>query len=190
MKIAILSGSARANNNTLRVAKALSNALASHDVSIVDFTQYDIPLMVQGSLNKESLTSFQSQLIQKLDEAQINITLSPEYNWSITPELLNMYHALGVKDFAHLFHNKVFAFVGVSAGRGGKAPCLQMMQICNKIVSFTGGLSVVSSKIFESHETKNVLDENGNSTGNVIFDKGLQDFTNYTLAVADRWFNQ
>jgi uncharacterized protein YqfA (UPF0365 family) len=49
---------------------------------------------------------------------------------------------------------------------------------------------VVSSKIFESHETKNVLDENGNSTGNVIFDKGLQDFTNYTLAVADRWFNQ
>jgi chromate reductase len=144
MKIAILSGSARTNNNTLRVAKALSNALTTHDVSILDFTNYDIPLMVQGTLNKESLSSFQSQLIQTLDEAHIIITLSPEYNWSITPELLNMYHALGVKDFAHLFHNKVFAFVGVSAGRGGKAPCLQMMQICNKVISFTGGLSVVS----------------------------------------------
>jgi chromate reductase len=189
MKIAILSGSARANNNTLRVAKALSNALASHDVSIVDFTNYDIPLLVQGTLNKETLTGFQSHLIQTLDEAQIIITLSPEYNWSITPELLNMYHALGVKDFAHLFHNKVFSFVGVSTGRGGKTPCLQMMQICNKVVSFTGGLSVVSSKIFESQETKNVLDENGNSTGNAMYDKGLQDFINYTIAVANRWFN-
>lgn len=189
MKIAILSGSARANNNTLRVAKALSNAFESHEISIVDFTNYDIPLMVQGSLNKENLSPFQSQLIQTMDEAQIVITLSPEYNWSITPELLNMYHALGVKDFAHLFHNKVFAFVGVSTGRGGKAPCLQMMQICNKVVSFTGGLSVVSSKIFESQETKNVLDENGISVGNAMYDKGLQDFANYTLAVANRWFN-
>ncbi|MCX6186996.1 MAG: NAD(P)H-dependent oxidoreductase [Bacteroidetes bacterium] len=190
MKIAILSGSARTNNNTLRVAKALSNELSTlHDVSIVDFVNYDIPLMVQGSLNKEALSEFQKLLVQTIDEAQVIITLSPEYNWSITPELLNMYHALGVKDFAHLFHNKVFAFVGVSAGRGGKAPCLQMMQICNKVVSFTGGMSVVSAKIFESHETKNVLDEHGNSTGNAIYDKGLQDFTNYTMAVADKWFN-
>jgi hypothetical protein len=34
-----------------------------------------------------------------------------------------------------------------------------------------------------------VLDENGNSTGNAMYDKGLQDFANYTLAVANEWFN-
>ncbi len=190
MKIAIISGSARANNNTIRVAKALFNILSvNNDVSIIDFTLYDIPFTSQGNLNKEMLTQFQSNFINTINEAQLVITVSPEYNWSTTPELLNMYNAFSVKDFAHLFHNKVFAYVGVSTGKGGKTPCLQLMQICNKVISFTGGLSFVSSKIFESHDTLNALNMEGISNGNNAYDKGLNDFVNYTTTVANRWFN-
>ena len=83
--------------------------------------------------------------------------------------------------------NKVFSFVGVSTGKGGKAPVIQLMQIVNKLIGFSQTQSVVSAKIFEVHFIKEVLDEKGNSLGNPLFDNGLAEFTNYTLSIAQRW---
>ncbi len=189
MNITIISGSARANNNTLRVAKALQKKieLLNHNVSIVDFTDYDLPLINQGKINPVSLSNFQSSLIQNWRNANLVITISPEYNWSSTPELLNMYNAVGTNDFIDLFNHKTFAFVGVSTGKGGKMPCLQLIQVVGKLVSFSNSHSIISPKIFESHFTKEVLDENGNVLGNEMFEKGLNDFINYNLFIADKW---
>ena len=65
MKIGIISGSARANNNTLRVARAIEKMYAStHTVSVIDFMAYDIPLIAQGGLNLSALSDFQQRLIQ------------------------------------------------------------------------------------------------------------------------------
>jgi len=189
MNVAIISGSARANNNTLRVAKAIQLHLTNlnHLSSVVDFTFYDLPLINQGKVNQNNLTTFQENLITSWRNADLVITISPEYNWSVTPELLNMYNAVGVKDFIDLFNEKTFAFVGVSSGKGGKMPCLQLLQVVGKLVSFSNSYSFISPKIFESHFTKDVLDENGNSLGNEMFDKGLLDFISYNLEVAERW---
>jgi len=189
MNIAIISGSARANNNTLRVAKAIQLLLQQnqHEANIVDFTSYDLPLINQGTINSNSLTLFQNNLVTSWRSADLVITISPEYNWSSTPELLNMYNALGVSDFMDLFNEKTFAFVGVSTGKGGKMPCLQLIQVVGKLVSFSNSQSFVSPKIFESHFTKDVLTENGISAGNTIFDKGLTDFIDYNVSVAERW---
>ncbi|MBJ7427452.1 MAG: NAD(P)H-dependent oxidoreductase [Bacteroidia bacterium] len=191
MNIAIISGSARANNNTLRVAKAIKLYLESnqHLANIVDFTHYDLPLINQGTINSSNLSTFQNDLITNWRNADLVITISPEYNWSSTPELLNMYNALGVRDFMDLFNEKTFAFVGVSTGKGGKMPCLQLIQVVGKLVSFSNSQSFVSPKIFESHFTKEVLDESGISQGNALFDKGLVDFIDYNLKVAVRWKN-
>jgi chromate reductase len=98
-----------------------------------------------------------------------------------------MYNAIGVKDFMDLFNEKTFAFVGVSSGKGGKMPCLQLIQVVGKLVSFSNSQSLISPKIFESHFTKEVLDENGNSLGNNLYDNGLLDFINYNLAATKRW---
>jgi chromate reductase, NAD(P)H dehydrogenase (quinone) len=189
MKIAILSGSARAANNTLRVAKALKIKLdeLGHQAAVVDFTQYDLPLMNQGSLDLNKLSVFQQELVNTWAEAQLVITISPEYNWTTTPELLNMYNVLGTTAFKHLFENKVFSFVGVSTGKGGKMPCLTLMQVMSKLVSFTNSYSVVSAKIFESHFTKEVIDEEGIIIGNELYAKGLMDFIQYSLNVTTRW---
>jgi chromate reductase len=189
MNITIISGSARANNNTLRVAKALQNKieLLNHTVSIVDFTDYDLPLINQGKINQASLSNFQNSLIQNWRNANLVITISPEYNWSSTPELLNMYNAVGTNDFIDLFNHKTFAFVGVSTGKGGKMPCLQLIQVVGKLVSFSNSHSIISPKIFESHFTKEVLDENGNVLGNEMFEKGLNDFIDYNLFITDKW---
>jgi chromate reductase len=86
-----------------------------------------------------------------------------------------------------LFNHKTFAFVGVSTGKGGKMPCLQLIQVVGKLVSFSNSHSIISPKIFESHFTKEVLDENGNVLGNEMFEKGLNDFIDYNLFIADKW---
>jgi chromate reductase len=189
MNISILSGSARAHNNTIRVGKAIELRLqqAGHTTTLVDFVHYDIPLMNQGGIDETNLNPFQQQLADSMQAADVVILITPEYNWSTTPEILNFLHRLGDRKFKHLFNQKVFATVGVSTGKGGKAPALHLHSILNKIISFTDLDSLVSAKIFESHYTKEVLDENGNSLGNEMYDAGLNDFINYTLRIAARW---
>ncbi|MES2559322.1 MAG: NAD(P)H-dependent oxidoreductase [Bacteroidota bacterium] len=189
MNIAILSGSARANNNTFRVGKAIERQLGSmgHTASLVDFQQYDIPLINQGPIDESAFTPFQQQLVDSMSPAQIIIIITPEYNWSTTPEILNFLHRMGDRKFDYLFDEKVFATIGVSTGKGGKAPALHLHTILNKIISFTDLNSFVSSKIFEAHYTKAVLDEDGNPLGNDLFNAGLEDFIGYTIRMAQRW---
>ncbi|MES2779164.1 MAG: NAD(P)H-dependent oxidoreductase [Bacteroidota bacterium] len=189
MNIAILSGSARANNNTIRVGKAIQLRLnkMGHMASLVDFQHYDIPLINQGPIEESIFTAFQQELANAMKEAQAIILITPEYNWSTTPEILNFLHRLGDYTFKHLFDEKVFATVGVSTGKGGKAPALHLHSILNKIISHTDLDSFVSAKIFESHYTKEVLDEQGNTLGNILFDAGLDDFISYTLRMTERW---
>lgn len=189
MNIAILSGSARTNNNTIRVAKALERLVAAkHKVSVLDFQEYDIPLIAQGGMPTEQLSHFQSKLVQAMDESQLILIISPEYNWSTTPEILNILHLLPTKHYMHLFQDKVFSVVGVSTGKGGKAPALHIMQILNKVISFANLESLVAAKIFESHFTKEALDEHGKSLGNTLYDQGLQSYIDYTLRITERWF--
>ncbi|MFY8108169.1 MAG: NAD(P)H-dependent oxidoreductase [Bacteroidia bacterium] len=189
MQICIISGSARANNNTHRVSLAIELLLkANHEISVIDFKEFDIPSLAQGGLKTNALTPFQQNLIDSLFKAEVVIMVSPEYNWSATPEILNMLNLVPNKPFDQIFNNKVFAFVGVSTGKGGKVPALQMMQIVNKLISFSNNDSIVSSRIFEAHFVKEVLNENGESLGNPMFDKGLNDFCDYTIRIANRWF--
>ncbi len=189
MNISILSGSARAQNNTIRVGKAIALRLqqSGHTATLVDFIQYDIPLMNQGGIDETNLTPFQQELANSMRAADAVLIITPEYNWSTTPEILNFLHRMSDRRFKDLFDQKVFATVGVSTGKGGKAPALHLHSILNKIISFTDLDSLVSSKIFEAHYTKEVLDEEGNSLGNQMFDAGLNDFINYTLRITGRW---
>jgi chromate reductase len=189
MNICIISGSARLNNNTVRVGKAFQHLLKKeHHVSLIDFQQYDIPLITQGDVHIDRLNPFQKELVNAMDNAHIVILISPEYNWSTTPEILNMLHRFGDRTFKHLFDNKIFAMVGVSSGRGGKTPAIHLTSILNKLIGFLNLDSFVSAKIFESHYTKEALTEEGQSLGNERYDRELADFINYTLHIANRWF--
>lgn len=189
MNIAILSGSARANNNTLRVGKALKLRLDAlgHTSNLIDFQHYDIPLINQGLVDTALFSSFQQQLANAMISAHAVIIITPEYNWSTTPEILNFLHRFGDRKFKDLFEGKVFSTVGVSTGKGGKAPALHLHSILNKIISFTDLNSLVSAKIFESHFTKEVLDEEGRTLGNEQYDAGLDGFIEYTLRITERW---
>ncbi len=190
MNFCIVSGSARTNNNTIRLAKAIEKLVTQlgFSASVIDFEQYDIPLINQGEIDRENPTSFQKSLIENMQRAEVILIISPEYNWSTTPEILNWLHRFGETKFIDLFQNKVFATLGVSTGKGGKAPVLHLNGILNKIISFMELESIVSPRIFESHFTKEVLDENGNIQGNEQFTIGLNKFIAYTIQIANRWF--
>jgi chromate reductase, NAD(P)H dehydrogenase (quinone) len=190
MNIAIIATSPRKNSNSLRFSKYLQKIAQSsgyEDITVVDFHHFDIPSVGRGMVNKDALTDFQSELITAWTAADLVFFVTPEYNFTVNGDLLNAFHQLGSKDFAHLFHNKVFALAGVSAGRGGKTPCLELTTVINKIINFSNQYSVVSPRIFESHETHKNLDENADSVGNKIYEDGVKAFVDYSLEVTKRW---
>lgn len=189
MKIAIISTSPRKGSNSLKVAKYLKSILSEQqdDLSLFHFEEVDIPMVGRKKLDKDNLSEFQQKLLHVWGEADLVIFTLPEYNWTTSGELINALHQLGTKPFADLFNNKVFALVGVSTGRGGRQPCLEINMVVNKLISFLNQHSVVSPKIFESHETSKNLNAEGDSEGNDIYEKGVRDFVNFTLRIAQQW---
>jgi len=190
MRIAIISTSPRANSNTLRFCKFVQNVLeegGQHEVTVVDFAEYDLPYVGTVWMKPDTLTTFQNAFITAWGEADLVFFASPEYNWTATPQILNAFHSLGGPAFKHLFENKVFAMAGISNGRGGRQPALDMTTVLNKVISFTNSFSIVSPKLYESHETDKNLDADGRFVGHEVYDRTARAFIEYTLTVAQRW---
>lgn len=190
MKITLIATSPRKNSNSLRFVSYLQHLLAEegqHDVTILDFEQYDVPFVGQGAVKSETLTPFQAQLISAWEAADLVLFAMPEYNWTAPPQATNLVHQLGGPAFKHLFENKVFAMAGISNGRGGRQPALDMTTVVNKVISFTNSYSIVSPKLYESHETDKNLDEHGHFVGHEVYDRTARAFLHYTLNVAQRW---
>lgn len=189
MQTIILSGSSRPGNNTHRVALAIQNRIKhlGFDADVVDFTQYDIPFLNQGGLNPHALTPFQQELVNGIDRADLVVMVSPEYNWFPSAELINMIHQLGNHAYRHLFDNKVFAFAGVSTGRGGRIPTIQLSYVIDKLINVFSTHAITCPKKFESQFTTKVLDTEGKSLGNEEYDRGLNTFVDYAAQLATKW---
>jgi chromate reductase, NAD(P)H dehydrogenase (quinone) len=192
VNIQIQAGSPQQNSLSLRVAKAIARHVGGQypNTSIVDFNKYDIPFINQGRVQRDNLTPFQQELLGGWENAQLIFVISPEYNWFPSAELVNMLHQLGSRQNKSLFDGKVFAFVGVSNGRGGRIPTMQLTTVYNKLINVLATQSVSSAKTFESQFTQNVLDEEGHSLGNAEYDKGLAAFIDYSVDIAKRWVLQ
>ncbi len=189
--ITILSGSPRKNSNTLKVAKAIKNNLlkidANLDIKLIDFNGYDIPSMNVGFVDAENLTMWQKSLVESVSNSNLVFVLSPEYNWFPSAEIIQTIHTFGGPKFSKMWNEKVFAVAGVSNGRGGRMPAVQLSYLINKVINVFNFESIVSAKMFESQFTQDVLDEEGNSKGNEMYDKGLIAFVEYSKKTADKW---
>jgi chromate reductase len=189
MKITIISGSPRKQSNTLKFCKALQKSFKKMGEApeIITFEDYDIPLSNQGEVHMGSLTAFQQKLVDTVSDSHLVFICSPEYNWMPTAEIVNMFHQLGAREFKPFFDNKVFGVAGISDGKGGKMPCLQMTYVLNKLINFLDCNSTVSARNFESHFTNKELDEEGNILGNEIYERGINGFAEFALRTARRW---
>lgn len=185
MKLGIISGSARKGNNTLRVAKALQKLHGSSE--IVDFQGYDLPNFAEGWVNTDAETPFQQHLIKTINECDLLIVLSPEYNWFPSAEIINTIHQLAGAAYKHIFDNKVVSTVGVSTGRGGRMPAVQLGYVFNKIFNIFDLNSITSPRTFEAQEVTKCIDEEGNLLDNEAFNAGFKAFLEYSVKVAKRW---
>ena len=191
MQISVISGSPRKDSNSLRVARAIQRTLTEkgHNCSRpVDFHEADIPLVGRGSLEANSLTSFQENLVSAIRSSRLVIWVVPEYNWITSGEVINAIHQLGNKDLGDVFHDRVFAMVGVSTGRGGRRPAIELQTLTNKMISFLDKRGIVSPRLMESHETEKNLGPEGESLGNAIYEKTLNSFLDYSLEITEIWF--
>ena len=189
MNIAIISTSPRKESNSLKVAQFVQEVInkESKEAQLISFEDIDIPMVGRESLQADNLTAFQSQLTAIWSTADVVIFTIPEYNWITSGELINALHQLGQEHFKHLFDNKVFAFIGVSSGRGGRRPCIEIGIILGKLISIFNVHSVISPKIFESQNTQNFLETDGTSKGDKSYEKSIGNFVKYTLALANKW---
>lgn len=189
VRTTILCGSARPENNTLRLAKQISRILKRDDLKceIVDFKDYDLPSFNERFLDRHEMTKFQREMVDDWSDSDLIIVLSPEYNWFPTPELINTVNHLGSVKYKDLWDNKVFAFAGVSAGRGGRMPAVQLTYVFNKIISYTHSRSICSPKIYESHFTDKDIDEKGKMDKESGTAKAIKRFVDYNVEMAQRW---
>jgi len=190
MHIALIATSSRPNSNSLRFVNYLNQLLSEsnqHTVQIVTYEHYDIPFVGQGNLNPNALTPFQQELTSAWAAADLIIFALPEYNWTAPAQATNAIHQLGTPAFKHLFADKIFAMAGISNGRGGRQPALDMGTVVNKLISFTNSYSIVSPKLYESHETDKNLDVDGQFIGHEVYERTVRSFVDYTLTVAQRW---
>ena len=193
MNILIVSTSPRKGSLTLRFSNYLSGEikkqLPAADCRLIDFAGFDISPLGKGSFPSETASPFQQDLLLSWEKAGLIIICSPEYNWTASAETFILLERLGNGQFRHFFDNKVFAAAGVSSGRGGRQPALDISRVVSKIIGFLGTSSIVSSKILEVHEAGSNLSEEAASCGNKAFEDSTAAFVRYTASIANRWFS-
>lgn len=193
MKILILSTSPRTGSLTLRASTYLKKVIESVDegnsVKLMDFARFDIAPLGKGSFPSNPPGEFEAALLENWKEAHLIIFCSPEYNWTASAETFILLERLGSRNFREYFENKVFTVAGISSGRGGRQPALDISRVLSKIIGFLGTESIVSSKFLEIHEAGMNLDEQVNSSGIAAFEESVLQFVKYSLRLARRWFS-
>ncbi len=185
--ITIISGSARKNSNTLKAAKAIEKLVtqAGWQAQIIDFNGFDIPNFNQP-FDPENLTIWQQSLIANMEKSSLIFMLSPEYNWMPSAEIIQFINRFGSEKFKPIWDKKIFAMIGVSAGKGGKIPALYLTQMVNKIVSFLDLDSFVFSSIQEIHDIQQLINQEGDLLENEIFNASFAKFVTKVLNQAKK----
>lgn len=130
MKIAIISGSQRANSKSLQVANILANLAAEHfDKQLVlDLHQLDLPFWNEGVWEGSSDWDGWKQTAADLNDADAFIFITPEWHGMATPALKNFLMLCTDNELAH----KPALLVSVSASINGVYPISELRMTGSK----------------------------------------------------------
>ena len=124
MKIEIISGSARTNSVTKRVALHLDKRLketTGHEIGIIDMQEWDLPPLQSVFTSVDNTPAEFKPLSKRIFEANAFILVSPEYNGSYAPALKNL-----LDHYPKQYH-KPFGIVTASQGQFGGIRATQQM---------------------------------------------------------------
>ena len=125
MRIAIISGSHRANSESDRVARYISKQLSSMSImsDTISLANNPIPLWDEGVWSGEVKWQEVWQPISKrLRSASAMVIVSPEWAGMVPPGLKNFFLLCGVDEVGH----KPALIVSVSSGIGGSYPVAEL----------------------------------------------------------------
>lgn len=175
--ISILSGSARPQSNTLKVAKALAIQVKKlgHDSKIIDFNGFDIPNF-NVPFDITQLSAWQQETINSMTKSSHIIWVTPEYNWMPSAEMMQFINRMATDTFKDVWNNKTFATVGISVGIGGRMPAVTLKNVLDKCIDFMNLDSRTIAAIQEVHFVPQVMEEDGTLKDNERFNKSFVSF--------------
>jgi len=126
MKITIISGSHRANSQSLKVARYIEKTL--HDsgwdeVEILSLADNPLPLWDQGVWDgEEKWTELLTPLREDLQSSEAFIVVTPEWHGQVPAGLKNLFLLCSKNELGH----KPALIVSVSSGDGGAYPVAEL----------------------------------------------------------------
>jgi len=124
MRIEIISGSARTNSVTKRVALHLYKLFSentSHDIGLIDLSVWELPPLQKVFVSEDQTPDHLKPLSEKIFNADAFILVTPEYNGSYSPALKNLL------DHYPKQHHKAFGIVTASNGAFGGMRATQQL---------------------------------------------------------------
>jgi NAD(P)H-dependent FMN reductase len=151
MQITIISASTRAGSESRNVSDLIEATLENKntEASVIDL--YELSLPIFDATGEGDWTERVAEVRQLLDQSDGFVFVSPEWDGMMSAGLHNLFHYLD-----HELADKPVYLVGVSAGRGGRYPLLQMRQMGYKNRHFV----IIPESIFFDQVTDNLVDGN------------------------------
>lgn len=131
MHLTIVSGTNRAESNTLHVAKLVGqlHREAGREVTLLDLQALPLDLL-KPSAYGEKPVPFQS-MVDAFMQSDGVVIVTPEYNGSF-PGVLKLF--IDMLPFPEAIASRPVSFVGLAAGRAGAMRSIeQLSQICNHL---------------------------------------------------------
>jgi len=130
MKITIISGSQRANSQSLNVAKYLQSLAGSHfsESTVYDLHHLNLPFLNEGVRQGGDEWAQWPEIATTLKESDAFIFITPEWHGMATPALKNFLMLATDEELAH----KPALLVSVSASINGVYPISELRMTGNK----------------------------------------------------------
>lgn len=168
----------RSNSQSLKVSNWLAEHLNSigHNGIVVDLHKENLPFYDDGETTPPNWETISHQI----EDSDGFVFVSPEWNGSMSAGLINLLQYVD-KEMAH----KPVMLTGVSSGRGGHYPLLQMRSIGYKNRHF-----VISPENLLVQDCENVLNDHEYSEGVDGYVKKRADYAlNILLSYAEALVN-
>lgn len=172
MKIVVVSGSTRAESQSLKVAEYLKSRLEDFgtETDLVDLNVHRLPLYDDSESGPWQ--EIWNPIESKLENADGFVLVSPEWDGMFSVGLHNMFNYVASGSTKNTMAHKPVTLVGVSSGMGGVYPIAQLRMTGSKNTHY-----VVSPESLRFAKVKDVLVD-----GRIVVN-GLRERTDYALKV-------
>jgi len=177
MKIEIISGSARKNSITKRVATYLLKCFSentNHEIGFIDLSEWELPPLQKVFVSVDQTPENLRPLSEKIFAADAFILVTPEYNGSYSPALKNLL------DHYPKQHHKAFGIVTASNGAfGGMRATQQLLLLVPALFGVASPYMLVVPQVDKKFSPEGELIEQS-------FSNNVHNFTTEFLWLAER----